>query len=508
MSFFTVRRLLLVAPVVLLLSARVLAQPVTSISGTVQDQSGGVIPGAVVLVVDAANGHSVTTTADARGHFTLTGLNDGLYEISAVATGFESGQQRMQLNASSHESVTLTLAVAPQRAVVDVTGYLAPQRPDVENERVRTSDTAALLDGLPGLSVAGNGGVSSIPAIHGLADDRVKLSINGMTLAPACSGHMNPPLSYIDPASLASVKVMAGITPVSAGGDSIGGTVIVESPKPQFAGSGTAVHASASVFARSNSRATGGNASFSAATDHLRIGYVGSYADAANYTAGGGQMVKSTFYTTANHALQVALSDGTQSLTADINVQRIPEQGFANARMDMRRNDATLGNVRYERNSGWGRLDARAYVEHTQHEMNVLRDKVPGMNMPMDTEGQNLGYSVTVDRRLGRHDTVHLGSDLHRFTLDDWWPGVMAMVGSMGPDTLQNINDGRRTRVGNFGEWESQRGALGHGVDPAQGMGRRRNLVRRRTHPQRRPVRNQGFEAAEPGAVEIIPGPP
>ena len=46
---------------------------------------------------------------------------------------------------------------------------------------------------------------------------------------------MNPPLSYIDPSNVAAVKVFAGITPVSLGGDSIGGTIAVASAAPTFA---------------------------------------------------------------------------------------------------------------------------------------------------------------------------------------------------------------------------------------------------------------------------------
>ena len=38
-------------------------------------------------------------------------------------------------------------------------------------------------------------------------------------------------------------------------------------------------------------------------------------------------------------------------------------------------------------------------------------------------------------------------------------------------------------------------------------MGRRRNLVRRRTHPQRRPVRDEGFEAAQSTEFEIVSMP-
>lgn len=428
------------------------------IHGVVHDQTGAVIPGAAVTIVDTASGRTSTVVANGQGQFTVDGLPAGRYDVAAASAGFDPAVRTgLEVTDSSSDEVALVLGVAAQRAVVDVVARLAPNgRP--AGDPARTSDTAMLLEGIPGVSLAANGGLSGIPAIHGLADDRLKITLNGMTLAPACSGHMNPPLSYVAPVNIGAITVMAGITPVSAGGDSIGGSVAVESARPAFAPSGVQVHGSASIFTRTNSNTAGGNASFSAATEHLRIGYTGAYVDADNYEAGGGQMVKSTFYTTSNHSLQVSGMRGVQMLTGEVSVQRIPQQGYANARMDMTRNDSTLGNIRYEAMPTWGKVDARGYVEKTSHEMNILRDKIPGMNMPMETEGANMGYSVALDRRFG-NNLLRAGSDLHRFTLDDWWPAVMMMVSSMGPDTLWNVRNGRRTRVGAFGEWETRTGA-------------------------------------------------
>ena len=168
-------------------------------------------------------------------------------------------------------------------------------------------------------------------------------------------------------------------------------------------------------------------------------------------------MVKSTFYESANHAVQMAARLGTGLFTVDLGVQRIPQQGFVNARMDMTSNRATSVNGRYENDFRWGSLDARVYYAHTTHQMNILRDKIPGMNMPMDTDGTSLGYSIKADVPLSPRDVLRVGSELQRSALDDWWPPASTTVGSMGPDTLWNINNGRRSRLGTYGEWESKR---------------------------------------------------
>ncbi len=49
---------------------------------------------------------------------------------------------------------------------------------------------------------------------------------------------MNSPLSYISPANVGSVKVITGLSPVSSGGDSLGGVVSVQSLPPVFANKG------------------------------------------------------------------------------------------------------------------------------------------------------------------------------------------------------------------------------------------------------------------------------
>ena len=105
--------------------------------------------------------------------------------------------------------------------------FLSPSK--IIRSRTSTSDTAQMFDHTPGVSFSGGGGISSRIILNGMADDRVRVQIDGMNLISACGNHMNPALSYVAPSSVLSAQVLAGITPVSMGGDSIAGTIRVQS---------------------------------------------------------------------------------------------------------------------------------------------------------------------------------------------------------------------------------------------------------------------------------------
>jgi iron complex outermembrane receptor protein len=160
---------------------------------------------------------------------------------------------------------------------------------EIAAQRSATSDTARLLQDVPGLSLYGAGGVSSLPAIHGLADDRLNIKVDGVEIAASCPNHMNSPLSYIDPSNVGSIRVFAGIAPVSAGGDSIGGAIVVEPTSPTFAEvrQGSIFKGEAGAFYRSNGNARGANLAAAYANESLNLTYTAATAKSDNYKAGG-----------------------------------------------------------------------------------------------------------------------------------------------------------------------------------------------------------------------------
>jgi hypothetical protein len=60
----------------------------SSITGTVSDPTGAVIPGATITIVNLATGAERSATADDQGRYTMQQLTPGAYKLTAKATGF------------------------------------------------------------------------------------------------------------------------------------------------------------------------------------------------------------------------------------------------------------------------------------------------------------------------------------------------------------------------------------------------------------------------------------
>ena len=345
----------------------------------------------------------------------------------------------------------------------------------LKSKRAQSSDTASLLKGIPGVSLYGAGGVSSLPVIRGLADDRLRIKVDGMDLISACANHMNPPLSYISPTNVSELKVYSGITPVSAGGDSIGGTIIAKSKQPEFAKDANSVLSKGEIgaFYRSNGDARGANLSATLATDNFSLNYTGSTSKANNYDAANnfkaagpaasdrgwldGDEVGSTAYETRNHALNLGFKLDNHLLQVKLAHQDIPYQGFPNQRMDMLENRSNSINFIYNGLFDWGTFETSLYREKTHHKMDFGDDKQylygTATGMPMETEGDNRGLSVKAEINANERDLYRIGADIQRYRLDDYWEASGGMM--MAPNTFININNGQRDRYGVFAEWEA-----------------------------------------------------
>src|SRR6202171_6067002 len=98
-----------------------------TLSGTITDASGGVIPGAEVSVRNTATGIIRNTTADSAGFYTVRTRIPGPYEVKVTAMGFTTAvQSNLTLAVGAQQSLNIPMKVGEASQTVRVT-EAAPQ---------------------------------------------------------------------------------------------------------------------------------------------------------------------------------------------------------------------------------------------------------------------------------------------------------------------------------------------------------------------------------------------
>src|SRR5579884_2259224 len=100
--------------------ARLHAQAVTGISGTVMDTSGAVIPGAQVTITDVSNGVRSKTVTSSAGTFTVVGLIPGNYSVVVEAKGFKSAQANLTVEVAKISTTSFKMTVGATTSTVQV----------------------------------------------------------------------------------------------------------------------------------------------------------------------------------------------------------------------------------------------------------------------------------------------------------------------------------------------------------------------------------------------------
>ncbi len=88
------------------------AQTTSTISGTVHDANGGVLPGVLVTATHSATSLVRTAVTGAEGRYVLAALPPGAYQIRAELTGFKPHVRRnLELSISETLAVNITLQI-------------------------------------------------------------------------------------------------------------------------------------------------------------------------------------------------------------------------------------------------------------------------------------------------------------------------------------------------------------------------------------------------------------
>ena len=139
-----------------------------SVSGTVTDASGAVIPKAMVTVINNSTGAVRTTTTNSKGEYSISQLLPSTYTVSIKAQGFASASEGVAVSVGSQNTVSAKLAVAGGKTEVVVTAddFAGVQ---LEKAEIATVIDAEQIQSLPTLDrnpynlVAFSGNLSADP---------------------------------------------------------------------------------------------------------------------------------------------------------------------------------------------------------------------------------------------------------------------------------------------------------------------------------------------------------
>jgi Carboxypeptidase regulatory-like domain len=176
-----------------------------TLTGTVRDQSGGVLPGVTVEASSPALIEKVRVgVTDPSGQYRITNLNPGTYSLTFRLTGFNIVKREgIELSGTTTLTIPIDMRVGALEETITVTGVTpVVDVQSAQKETVLSSDVVAampgnrsvgtLLNAVPGLNV-NDGALAASPtmtffAARGGPINEGRMAINGMTIAAPFNG--------------------------------------------------------------------------------------------------------------------------------------------------------------------------------------------------------------------------------------------------------------------------------------------------------------------------------
>ena len=220
-------------------SASGAGQGAGTISGTIEDESGGVLPGVTVTATNTGTGGTRTAVTNGQGRYEITNLPAGRYDVRGVLPGFSSDAATVTVAAGGSALVDMSLAIAPLAETVTVTrteqqlSAVPTAVAVVGRETIEVGQRRASLDeslrGIPGLLVQNRRSYSVSGGI-GLAIRRPqsRFGIRGLALLqdgiPVTTADGTTEPGNVDIGSMGRIEVIRGPSSVLYG-NAAGGVI-------------------------------------------------------------------------------------------------------------------------------------------------------------------------------------------------------------------------------------------------------------------------------------------
>src|SRR5580704_5288275 len=97
-----------------------------SISGTITDATGAAVPGITLTLQNPANNLTYSTTTSAAGAYSFLNLPVGMYNLAAVAKGFQRSEAKgIQVEVNQQARIDVVLQLGEVTQTVEVQGGAA-----------------------------------------------------------------------------------------------------------------------------------------------------------------------------------------------------------------------------------------------------------------------------------------------------------------------------------------------------------------------------------------------
>src|SRR5579863_3577944 len=201
------------------------AQNSASISGTVTDPTGAVVPKATVEIHNPVSGYDRTTTTDTSGNFSFANIPFNPYHLTVSLTGFNNYTQDVTVQSSVPMNLKISLSLAGASSSVtveasseDLLETTSTEHTDVDRnlfeqlplESASSSISSLITLSAPGITADSNG------LFHALGDHAENsFSIDGQPITDQQSKIFS---NQIPEDSVQSMEVIEGAPPAEFGG--------------------------------------------------------------------------------------------------------------------------------------------------------------------------------------------------------------------------------------------------------------------------------------------------
>ncbi len=159
------------------------AQASSGLTGTITDNSGAIIPGASVSIVNVATQQTVTVVTSSAGQYTATGLPPGRYTLSVTSPGFsKTVRDQVNVEVATQATIDITLSAGGSDTTVEVTSPLISL--NTTQPELGTTIEPAVVNSLP-VAISGGRG-RSIDTLQFLAP-----GVQGDTFSHQINGGVN-----------------------------------------------------------------------------------------------------------------------------------------------------------------------------------------------------------------------------------------------------------------------------------------------------------------------------